>query len=346
MLVRVGVIGVGALGRHHVRLLATESPWAQLAGAHDARPERAGFATQYGARAFPSAAALIAACDAVVVASATATHRAVAGQVLEAGRHCLVEKPLAASAAECEELVALAAATGRVLHVGHVERLNPAVRAARALIRRPRFIESHRLASFAPRGVDVDVLLDLMIHDLDLVLDWTGQEPEAVAAVGVAVLTEREDIANARLEFPDGCVANLTASRVSQERMRKLRLFQADSYLSLDCAEGTAEIVEADRAALAAATRDALAAVLSGGGAPLAAGAAQPDWSTLVTRRPLPVPSGNPLALELEAFGRAAGGLEPLPGIAPADGAAGTRAVRVAERLAEALRERTRRWGL
>ncbi len=344
MPLRVGVIGVGALGRHHVRLLATESPWAQLVGAHDAKPDRAAFAEQYGARSFASADALIEACDALVVASATASHRAVAGRALEAGRHCLVEKPLAASSAECAELLALAAARRLVLHVGHVERLNPAVRAARAFIRRPRFIESHRLASFAPRGVDVDVLLDLMIHDLDLVLDWTGQEPEAVAAVGVAVLTEREDIANARLEFPDGCVANLTASRVSQERMRKLRLFQADAYLSLDCAEGTAEIVEADRAALAAVTRDALAAAAAGpgaGGAP----AAGPDWAALVTRRPLPVPAGNPLALELEAFGRAVQGLAPLPGIAPADGAAGMRAVRVAERLSEALRARARRWG-
>jgi predicted dehydrogenase len=345
MAVRVGVLGVGALGRHHVRLLATESPWAELVGAHDLRPERARLAEEHGARTFASADALVEACEAVVVATATTSHREVAGRVLAARRHCLVEKPLAATSAECAELIAEAEAGRLVLHVGHVERQNPAVRAARHLIRRPRFIEAHRLASFGLRGADVDVLLDLMIHDLDLVLDWVGAAPESVAAVGVAVLTAREDIANARLEFPDGCVANLTASRVSQEKLRKLRLFQADAYLSLDCAAGTAEIVRADRQAIAAATRYAVAAAAGAGAAGPAPGPA-PNWGALVSREALPTPPGNPLALELEAFGAAVRGLAPPPGVVPADGPAGARAVRVAEELRRALRERARRWGL
>jgi predicted dehydrogenase len=343
MSLRVGVAGVGALGRHHLRA-AGRSRDAELVGAYDPHPERADLAREYGGRAFPTLDALIESCDALVVSSPTPTHRAVAGRALEAGRHALVEKPLAAGSNECDELIALASANRVILHVGHVERMNPAVRAAHALIREPRFIEVRRLASFTPRGADVDVLLDLMIHDLDLVLEWVGEEPESIAAVGVAVLTGREDIANARLEFPGGCVADLTASRVSQERLRKIRLFQPDAYLSLDCARGLAEMVEADRAAIAALlSAGALAGVASSA---ISSGAASmpPDWSAVVRRRTLPKSEGDPLELQLAAFAAATRGEPQGPGMAAADGPAGARAVRVAESLREALRRRALRW--
>lgn len=334
------MVGVGALGRHHLRALAG-LPGARLTGAYDLIAERSAQALEHHAAAFASLDALLESCAAVVIATPTATHREIAGKALEAGRHCLVEKPLARSVAECRELIELAGRRQLVLHTGHVERMNPAVRAARPLIRKPRFIEAHRLASFGPRGVDVDVLLDLMIHDLDLVLDWTGAEPESVDGVGVAVLTEREDIANARLLFEDGCVADLTASRVSQERMRKIRLFQADAYLSLDCARGTAEIVEADRVALAAAAAGAVPAIAAASHRP--SGEA-PDWSALVTRRSLPRPEGDPIALENEAFLAAIAGHPAPSGVVAADGRAGERAVRVAEKVSQALRERAARW--
>ena len=341
MSLRIGVIGVGALGRHHVRTVS-RTPGAVLVGAYDPHPERARAVEEHGGRAYPDARSLIGDAEAVIVASSTKSHREVAGAVLDAGKHCLVEKPLADHVDACDELVALAARAGVVLHVGHVERMNAAVRAARPLIRRPRFIEVRRLAGFTPRGTDVDVLLDLMIHDLDLVLSWCGAAPASLAAVGVAVLTGGEDIANARLEFEDGCVADLTASRVSQEKLRKIRLFQEDAYLSLDCAEGVAEIVEADRPAIAAAVASGALAMARGG--TQAPAAAPPDWSALVRRRALPRPEGDPLTLQLEAFLRAVRGEAPAPGLEPADGAAGTRAVRVADTIREALRRRSERW--
>jgi len=339
MSIRIGVLGVGALGRHHVRTTAATAG-ATLVGAFDPRAERGRVAEEFGGRAFADAASLIAAVDAVIVASPTRTHRAMAGAALAAGKHCLVEKPLAADSAACDALVAEAKASNLVLHVGHVERMNAAVRAARPFIRRPRFIEVRRLAGFTPRGADVDVLLDLMIHDLDLVLEWTGAAPTDVQAVGVAVLTEGEDIANARLEFEDGCVADLTASRVSQERLRKVRLFQEDAYLSLDCGQGTAEMVEADRHAIAAVVASGALAEAVGGGVPALA----PDWGNLVRRKSLPPLAGDPLTLQLEAFLRAVRGEAPAPGLACASGADGARAVRVVERVREALRVRSERW--
>jgi predicted dehydrogenase len=339
MNITIGVIGVGALGRHHVRTVA-QTPGATLVGAYDPRPERAHFAEEHGGRAFADPASLVEACDALIVASPTRTHRAVAGVVLAQGRHCLVEKPLAADAAECDELLALAERQEIVLHVGHVERMNAAVRAARPFIRQPRFVEVRRLAGFTPRGADVDVLLDLMIHDLDLVLAWTGSLPTEVSAVGVAVLTGGEDIANARLEFEDGCVADLTASRVSQEKLRKIRLFQEDAYLSLDLGQASAEIVEADRHAIAAVVASGALAEAVGGGIP----ASPPDWGNLVRRRSLPCPEGDPLTLQLEAFLRAIRREAPADGLAAATGADGARAVRAAGLVRAALRRRAERW--
>jgi len=339
MSVRIGVIGVGALGRHHVRTVG-QTAGATLVGAYDPREERAALAREHGGRVFADAAALVEASDAVIVASPTRTYRAVAGAALAAGRHCLVEKPLATDAAECEELLSLAQRAALVLHVGHVERMNAAVRAARPFIHKPRFVEVRRLAGFTPRGADVDVLLDLMIHDLDLVLEWAGAPPTEVAAVGVAVLTEGEDIANARLEFEDGLVADLTASRVSQERLRKIRLFQEDAYLSLDLGLGSVEMVEADRHAIAAVVASGALAEAVGGGV----SASPPDWGNLVRRRSLPCPEGDPLTLQLQAFLRAVEGEAPAPGLVAATGLDGARAVRAAGQVREALRRRAERW--
>lgn len=232
--VRVGVIGVGHLGQHHARLYAT-LPGAKLIGVVDTNPERAKLiGERYQVQAYKESAALLEQVDAVSVAVPTSAHHAVVKTCLEGGVHVLVEKPIAATVAEGRELVELARRRKRLLQVGHIERFNPAVLAIRPYVGRPGFIECHRLSPFGERGTDVDVVLDLMIHDLDMVLSFGPGPVEEVRAAGVPVLTQKIDIANARISFGNGCVANLTASRVSMTRMRRLRLFQRDAYLSVD----------------------------------------------------------------------------------------------------------------
>jgi predicted dehydrogenase len=333
---KIGVIGVGSLGIHHVRCLS-QSPLAQLVGVHEIDPTNAERALEFGGKNFPTFAALLDQVDAMVVSTPTRSHREIAGLALETGKHVFVEKPMAATTAECDALLELATRRDLVLHVGHVERMNPAVRAALPLINRPRFIETHRLASFGARGVDVDVILDLMIHDLDLVLDWVGSEPESAEAVGVSVLSGLADIAHARLEFPDGTVANLTASRVSQEKMRKLRVFQTDAYFSIDCLRRVSEVVQTDSGAIASIQREA-------GSSTAAAQEVAAHLDTLLRRSRLPSPDGEPIALELDAFLRACTGMPGLADRKPADGQAGRRAVAVACRLGESLRKNARRW--
>lgn len=232
--VRVGVVGVGAIGRHHARIYG-ECASSRLVGVHDTDPERlAAAAGQHGCRAFTELADLLAEVEAVSVAVPTLEHFDVAMACLEAGVDVLVEKPVTASIAQAEELVRWAAEAGRILQVGHVERYNPAVEALLPLVDAPAFIEVHRLGSFAPRSLEVDVILDLMIHDIDVVHALTGAGVGEIRAVGVPVLSGEVDIANVRLEMETGCVVNMTASRVSMSRVRKLRLFQPDSYFSLD----------------------------------------------------------------------------------------------------------------
>jgi len=231
---RVGVIGVGHLGKHHARLYAS-LPGVALVGVTDANPERARLmAEQHGTIAYPSLTALLSDIEAVSVAVPTSAHYPVVKSCLEAGVHVLVEKPIAASSAEARDLVDVAHKRSCVLQVGHVERFNPIIRAVRPRIQRPAFIECHRLAPFGERGTDVDVVLDLMIHDLDMVLSFDPGPVEEVRAAGVAVLSPNIDIANARIAFASGCVANLTASRVSTNRMRRLRVFQRDAYITVD----------------------------------------------------------------------------------------------------------------
>lgn len=231
---RAGVIGVGHLGQHHARLYAA-LPDTVLAGITDRDTTRAkAVADRYGARVFPHVAELLEHVDLVSVAVPTSAHYDVTKTCLEAGKHVLVEKPIAVRPAEARELVALAQIKGCRLQVGHSERFNPIMLAMRPKIRRPAFIEAHRLGSFSERGTDVDVVLDLMIHDLDLVLSFDPGPVEEVRAAGVPVLSPAIDIANARIQFRSGCVANLTASRVSLTRMRRLRVFQPDGYVSID----------------------------------------------------------------------------------------------------------------
>lgn len=231
---RAGVIGVGHLGQHHARLYAS-LPGAQLVGVLDQSPERAQVvADRHGARVFRTVDELLPHVDVVSVAVPTSGHYAVAKSCLQAGKHLLVEKPIAVMPREAQELVELAKQRGCCLQVGHSERFNPVMALMRPHIKKPVFIECHRLSSFSERGTDVDVVLDLMIHDLDLVLSLNPGPVEEVRASGVAVLSSSIDIAHARIQFQSGAVANLTSSRVSTNKMRRLRIFQRDNYLSID----------------------------------------------------------------------------------------------------------------
>jgi predicted dehydrogenase len=237
------VIGAGSLGFHHARILRSV-PGAEMVGIYDADPARAAaVSAELGVHAFPSREALLEAVDAAVVAVPTTAHAEVALAALDAGVHLLIEKPIAASVEEADAIVVRAGAAGVVVATGHVERFNGALRAVDQYLEDPRFVESHRLAPFGPRGTDVAVVLDLMIHDIDLLLGLVGRPVESVDAVGVGVLTGNVDIANARLVFEGGAVANITASRVSMERMRKIRFFQRSGYVSLDLARGTGEFL-------------------------------------------------------------------------------------------------------
>jgi len=239
---RLGVVGVGALGRHHARVIAA-LPNARLVAVHDTDGERAAaVAAEFGCRAAPDLPSLLGEVEAVSVAVPTVDHHSVAVRALEAGRDVLVEKPMAATLAEADDLVERAARGGRVLQVGHIERFNPATDVLLEAGRSPRFVEVHRLGSFSARSLDVDVVLDLMIHDLDIVLALDGSEPVQIEAVGVPVLTPRVDIANARLRFASGLIANLTASRVSVEKVRKFRVFAPRTYVSVDFTAREAQI--------------------------------------------------------------------------------------------------------
>jgi predicted dehydrogenase len=233
---RVAVIGAGAFGRNHLRVVR-ESTLATLAGVYeidDAR--RAAASAEFGCPAFASLDEIPAAADAAIVAVPTTHHKEVACRLMDSGLDVLVEKPIAVSTEEARDMVATAALRKRILQVGHLERFNPAVEALSRIVSKPLFFEIHRLSIFTPRSLDVDVISDLMIHDLDIVLSMTNAMPEEVRAAGISILSEKVDIASVRLAFPGGAVANLTASRVSTERVRKLRLFQPRQYISVDYA--------------------------------------------------------------------------------------------------------------
>jgi predicted dehydrogenase len=240
-LIPVAVVGVGVFGRNHARVykeLEQQGVAVRLVGVVDPDVNRAdAVAREFGCRSFGSVSQMLTThseIQAASVAAPTAQHLRTARELMEKGVDVLIEKPVAASLAEADELLAVCAAHNRIAQVGHLERFNPAVRATTPLLTRPMFFEVHRLSVFTPRSLDVDVVLDLMIHDLDIVLAFAKSPVKEVRAVGLPILSGKVDIANVRLEFESGCVANLTASRVSTERVRKLRFFQPRQYISLD----------------------------------------------------------------------------------------------------------------
>ncbi|MHB1194802.1 MAG: Gfo/Idh/MocA family protein [Longimicrobiales bacterium] len=319
---RIGVAGVGALGCHHARILAGLDG-VSLSGIHDVRPERAReVAHELGTTAMGSLEALLDASDALVVAVPTRTHEEVAVAALLRGIPVLVEKPLAPTLHAADRILAAAGEGGAFVQTGHVERFNAAVLAALPFLDRPLFIESHRMAPFTPRSTDVAVVLDLMIHDVDLVMSLVGMPLVELAASGLPVLTSSVDIANARLTFAGGAVANLTASRVSRERMRKLRIFQPSGYLSLNLAEGTGEFLR-------------LRQDLSEIQARAAAGPAAADLSEIVERVTLEGDGAEPLRRELENFRDAVRG-NAAPAVTGDDGRAALAvALAIQERIAD-----------
>ncbi len=239
---RVGVVGVGHIGKNHARLYA-ESGTAEFTAIFDQDAETAAaIAAQYQVHAAHSLEEFSGLTDAASIATPTNTHFEIGRLLLEQGKHLLIEKPIADDASHASALAELAKARGLVLQVGHVERFNPVLGALEARLSRPRFIEAHRLSPFPNRSTDIGVVLDLMIHDLEIILHLVRSPVQTIDAVGVPVLSRREDIANARIRFEDGCVANITSSRISPERMRKIRVFQGDAYLSLDYQNQTGEI--------------------------------------------------------------------------------------------------------
>ena len=305
--VRLAVVGVGHLGRHHARVAASLAG-VRMVGVHDHHPGRAEeVGREFSLPILPDFDAVASEAEAVVVATPTVTHAEIAGFFLDRGLHVLVEKPIAARVTEADDLLARARKARRILQVGHVERYNPAIEAALGLVSSPRFIEVHRLGVFTARSLDVDVVRDLMIHDLQIVTSIVGRPVREIRAAGVPVLTETLDIANARLEFEGGCVANLTASRVSADKVRKCRVFAPSLYVSVDM---QAQSVSAWR---------------------LAGGPSGPEIHPVA----VPVSREEPLARELAGFRRAiVDGVRPL-----VDGEDGRDALLLAERVVEAVEQ-------
>jgi predicted dehydrogenase len=243
-MLKMGLLGAGHLGKIHLKCIRLARTHYDLIGFYDADPDMARrVADEFNIKAFDSPEDLVAAADVVDVVTPTPVHYSMVKLALENDCHVFVEKPLTETLAEAEELIELANKTGKVVQVGHVERFNPALLALGDLKVKPYFIEAHRLAMFNPRGVDVSVVLDLMIHDLDIILKLADDEVTDVRASGVAVVSDKPDIVNARIEFKGGAVANLTASRISLKNMRKIRLFQPDAYISLDFLEKESQVV-------------------------------------------------------------------------------------------------------
>ena len=243
-MIKAGVLGAGHLGKIHLHLLNASEHY-QLVGFYDTDTQNAeALSKEKGYKRFDSIKSLIEACDMIDIVTPTLYHHEVALKALEAGKHIFIEKPIANSLLEALEITAKAKDKNLLGQVGHVERFNPAFKAVRDYITHPMFIESHRLAEFNPRGTDVPVVLDLMIHDIDIILSIVKDKVKSVSASGVSVISSTPDIANARIEFENGCVANLTASRISLKKMRKTRFFQKDTYISVDFLEKKVEVVK------------------------------------------------------------------------------------------------------
>lgn len=243
-MIKAGVLGAGHLGKIHLKLLQQSTKY-ELVGFYDADPEASHqIEAQLGYKSFPSMESLIATSEMIVVVTPTSKHFECAEKVIKAGKHLFIEKPITQTVEEAERIRDLAAEKKVRGQVGQVERFNPAFQAVKNKIQNPMFIETHRLAEFNPRGTDVSVVLDLMIHDIDVILSVVKSKVKAVSSSGVSVISETPDIANARIEFENGCVANLTASRISLKKMRKARFFQRDAYISVDFLEKKCEVVK------------------------------------------------------------------------------------------------------
>lgn len=313
-MIRVAVIGAGAFGREHARV------YSEVAGVHlvavcDIDESRGRpVAERYDASFISDCRDLIGKVDAVSVASPTAAHESISCELLGARIAVLVEKPIARTLDEADQMIQAARRSGAVLQVGHLERFNPAVISASRILTRPRFFEAHRLSVFTPRSLDIDVVMDLMVHDIDVLLSFVDSEVSEVRAAGVPILTPRIDIANARVEFANGCVANLTASRVSAERVRKLRFFQPGQYVSIDYAAQEAGVVSVK---------------------------ARPEGRPEFESRLLPVERAEPLRLEIESFLAA---VEGAPVIVT--GEDGRRALALAVEVTEKIREHAARAGV
>jgi predicted dehydrogenase len=322
---RCGVVGVGQLGQHHVRIYR-EMPETDLVGVYDSDPGRmADIARLNGTRAYPSLESLVGDVDAMSIAVPTCAHFEVGRQIIGAGRHVLIEKPIASTVEEGTALVRAAQAHKVVLCTGHTERFSPSIRSALQWVRKPRFIEALRMAGFGLRGTDVSVIHDLMIHDIDLVLAIVGSEAERVEAVGVPVFTPNVDIANARICFKDGTIASLTASRVSAERLRKVRFFQGDAYISVDFIKRDVKIYR---------RKDGVEDIISSS----AGGVDMRDLVEIVTP---PVGDEEPLRLELEDFvSSVAGRKQP-----EVSGEAGVRALAIASEIVRDIEARLAGWG-
>lgn len=291
--IRIAVIGAGVFGCNHARVyrqLQQDGAGIELVGVVDTDLPRAqAVASEFVAQAFSSIEQVVGKIDAASVAVPTLTHLPVSRALMQAGIDVLIEKPLASSIAEADELISVAAQTKRIVQVGHLERFNPAVLAAMRLVTQPMFFEVHRLSIFTPRSLDVDVVMDLMIHDLDVVLSLVKSPVREMRAVGLPVISSKVDIANVRLEFENGCIANFTASRVSTERVRKLRFFQPHQYISIDYARQDVISIRVDERAAAA--------LLRGEASPAALGPAP----GIQLDKPA-VKQGEPLRMEIESF--------------------------------------------
>lgn len=313
-MVRAAVVGAGVFGREHARIYS-ELPGSHLVAVCDIDESRGrSLAERYGAAFVSDYRELAGMVDAVSVAAPTESHQPIVCELLQARIAVLVEKPISRTLQEADQMLEAADRSGAVLQVGHLERFNPAVTAAASILTQPRFFEAHRLSIFTPRSLDIDVIMDLMIHDIDVLLAFVDSDVSEVRAAGVPILTSRIDIANARLEFGNGCVANLTASRVSGDRVRKLRFFQPGEYVSIDYATQEAAVV---------------------GVKPRPGG--RPEFES----RLLAVQKAEPLRLEIESFLEAVGGAP-----VKVTGQEGRRALALAVEITESIREHASRAGV
>lgn len=324
----VAVIGAGHMGRHHARIYH-ELPEAELVGVVDSDLGRAeAIARQYGMQAFASVEPLLGRIKAATVAVPTVAHLAVALPLIERGIGLLIEKPLAPDSQTCRQLIEAARRSGALLQVGHSERFNPVVRAMSRMEVHPRFVETHRISPFTFRSADIGVVMDMMIHDIDIVLHLVGSKAVRVEAVGVSVLAQHEDICNARVTFESGCVANLTASRLALKTERKIRVFSEEAYLSLDYQKKVGIAIKKE------ANLDLLKMAHERNAQDLSQLAGM-DFGSMVKVEPLQVDDVEPLRAEQQSFLRALATGEP-PEVSAEDGAA---AVELAERITAAVKE-------